>query len=181
MVYRIKNYWEDIVPLNTVEDFHQWHKSVGHRYQPGSLLITGIDGKVGTSSWGNFPTESINRPDYQVKDPITGLPDQFGQFRTLRKLGVKQLGLTKLPASISALKHVWMLDISFNRISLAEAKPIFQKMKSLKVLRVYGCDWDIETIDYLENELGIEVRYTLEQHNEDIGWDRTSRSWLLRY
>ncbi|MEO0471319.1 MAG: hypothetical protein AAF206_16945 [Bacteroidota bacterium] len=180
MVYRISNYWEETVLIDKGEEFIEWIRQHQDVKNISSLNVS-INRKTRSALWSDFPPGSTNRPRYEILYAIHTFPDVFQPFKKLRKLTIFHMGMQSLPPSIGSLKHIWMLDISFNRISLFKSKSIFKKMKSLKVLRAYGCDWDQDTIDYLQNELQIEVRYTIEQYNEDTGVDRNSRSQLLRY
>ncbi|MEO0468838.1 MAG: hypothetical protein AAF206_04390 [Bacteroidota bacterium] len=101
------------------------------------------------------------------------MSDSIAILRNVRMLNFDHLGLENLPDSLVKLEKLAYLDIRFNKINIKKQMPILTALKQLKVIKMYGCDFDEKSIQTLQEQYGITVLYTkdqlLQESNVDFG------------
>lgn len=161
--------FEYAIPVKKSEDFSQW--LITH----DSILadITSLNLHTEKDSywiiWGHADGfDEINlRPSFPDDNRIPYLSNDIQKLSQLNRLRMSTIGLERLPEGLAALDKLEELDISFNPLSIPDSWEIFAQMKSLRILKVYGCTFDRKDIDRLERELGLKVRYTYDQFMEE--------------
>jgi len=96
-----------------------------------------------------------------LSEKIDSLPVEILDFKNLINLSISYLGLSELP-DLGCLNQLNYLDLSFNNFDLNVAYKNLIALRKLKVLRVYGCEINNDTIEKLKKEIpGLEMFYDL--------------------
>ena len=93
---------------------------------------------------------------YVLKDSLLKLSPSVGRLRNLQYLSLRCLGLNRLPDQLIRLRKLAYLDMSFNQINVKDQIPLLLKCQKLKVLKVFGCQFDESDIQLLTQK-GIRV------------------------
>lgn len=105
------------------------------------------------SAWG----KRVDSPPFQI------LPDEITELRSLKRLTIRSLDISRLPENFDQLKELEYLDISMNKLTITNELNKLKKLTSLKYLRIIGNRIDTLMIQNWEKEnQDLEIVYRIE-------------------
>ncbi len=89
----------------------------------------------------------------ELEPPYRKIPESIGNLNQLKSLRLMNLDIHQLPNTITKLKNLEYLNLSFNKLNLSEHLSKFKKLKNLKELHVIGNHFDEKTMQRFITEL----------------------------
>ena len=111
-----------------------------------------------TVGWTVYPPLSaFQNPVFS--EPFRKLPTEISQRQKLKGLNLSNLDIHELPDSFEDLRNLTKLDLSFNKLTIADEIGHLKPLKKLKYLRLTGNKVDSTDIAVLKAEIpGISIR-----------------------
>jgi len=111
-----------------------------------------------------------NSPSYSLDNEMDLLPESIGKFKNLEYLDLSFLGLKKLPESITKLDRLKILDLSFNSIDIGAELEKIKSMKSIEIIKIYGCKFTLLDLSKLESIKGLRIKYSKDDFLHERSW-----------
>ncbi|OEK06597.1 hypothetical protein [Roseivirga misakiensis] len=97
--------------------------------------------------------------------PYRELSDKVGKLKRLKSLILVDLDIKTLPESITQLKHLEILNLSFNKLELPEELSKLKVLKSLKHLILIGNHYDPHEMEEYQKEFpNLRIEYKAEEN-----------------
>ncbi|MGC3948135.1 MAG: leucine-rich repeat domain-containing protein [Chryseolinea sp.] len=93
--------------------------------------------KDSTSGWNIYPPLSAFRL-WIERPPFRHLPAEITKLKTLRKLDLVYLDLVDLPDDFDSLQNLDSLDLSLNKLTIANEVDVINGLRRLKYLALFG-------------------------------------------
>ncbi|MFY0593437.1 hypothetical protein [Roseivirga sp.] len=116
------------------------------------------------TKWGTHPPLSWYET-VEFTPPYWELSDKVGKLKRLKSLILADLDIKTLQESIIQLKHLEILNLSFNKLELSEELSKLKALKSLKHLILIGNHYDPhEMEDYQKEFPNLRIEYKAEEN-----------------
>jgi Leucine-rich repeat (LRR) protein len=114
------------------------------------------------SGWAIYPPFSA-MIDQLDKPPFEYIPEELCDLTQLESLSLMDLNLKELPECFGKLQNLKKLNLSMNKINVANELGKLSKLKSLNRLDVLGNKIDTTAIEKFQKENPqIDIRYSIE-------------------
>ena len=172
--------FDQVIIVNSAEELAEQLENVTNKEEVTRLFILVKDN---IRSWQVVPIwngryQYDNQP-HNYDNPIAELPVVIEQFKNLQYLDVSNLGLSGLGTSISKLKKLETLNISYNTINLEKEINKLRELTLLKTLVAFGCDVSEYSVTLLKDqEQPVQLVYRISEY---LSEKNTYFDWRKQY
>lgn len=109
------------------------------------------------SNWSVISPASLRDSPVDIP-PFNYLPEEIGELTQLESLTLDNLDIKKLPEGFTKLQNLRFLNLSFNKLDIANEVKGLALLKSLEKLIIVGNKIDEPSIAYLRNQIpGLQI------------------------